>query len=222
MDCCWWRQHHGRHRLFSWPQLQHSSDWVDQSSYWLQGKLGQIEQVRIWMKGIQQQHEAFWLLGCFFYGFARHPSHHFLLFSVIMSWADGLFFEVPLSNQQLSCVWNCFGRQRAASAQRALMCSMWQLRFALKLKSGSETKSTENLTLCALLQVTGSEHTHTSTFKIMCSLLSAPEIICTVFNHPCLLCSRLHNTVQQSKVDVSSGFCWDKLWQIRSSGHHHG
>lgn len=130
MDCCWWRQHHGSHRLFSWPQLQHSSDRVDQSSYWLQGKLGQIEQANL-----KEECEAFWQ----FYEAPISPFfavfRHYDFGSWIVFWGA---VEEPAVELCLKLFWEV----KAASARRALMCSVWQLRFVLQLKSGSEPQWT--------------------------------------------------------------------------------
>lgn len=183
------RQHHGSNRLFSWTTaaaqqrqtglellLAAGKTGTNWNKWEFEGKISSSSQ----QKSSNSFSESLGFLAW---------SIFLLLFSELRSW---IVSEVPLSNQQLSCVGNCFGRQRAASAQCAVVRSMWQLRFVLQLNS--EPQWNENIV--TYVGFITSHRIWTRSYFIIDYLL-----LCTVFNHLSQFCIRLCN----SRIQDSSG-----------------
>lgn len=171
----WLRRHHSSNRLF----FDHScsaavTDWTA-APHRLPGKLGQIEQVNMWRKGFQQQREVFKLMWPFSLRSASHlciwHDPFFYQFPSPRVRRLDWFYKVPVGNQQLSCVCKCFVCCicSVCSVQWCAPCGSWYLcRCGALAVSPSELR-TQSFTLLAMLQVTGSEHTHTPTHRLLVS-----------------------------------------------------
>lgn len=149
--CSWLRKHHSSNRLFSWPQLQSGINGRDWTYNLLQWKLGQRPLLKDELAQTQRMKHVFFFSKfsrtahsseewqCWIYCSTSCELSHLLavicLLCLCFKLDSWVVSEVPLSNQESSCVWKCFGRDRTASAQCAVVRSMWQLRYILQLNS---------------------------------------------------------------------------------------